>query len=229
MQKQLLLIERSVRALRVEFETELASQQLLDEGLGTRLPIRSAMETLLSSGNAFPEVTPSANEPYFPGLYCGFSGKGVLKPITVRGLSLLGAASQEPMEQSTCLVARVEIGQRAPPKWISLEVAVEREDLLRTRNLVTRFNCCFRGGYNLENLGLALRLHLESEDKEYYTHSFPALDTPFEFTYNITPSQYDELPLQEASEAWFIINLPVYGRKPYDFILSHFETKGDPA
>jgi hypothetical protein len=226
-QQQLFALERSIRALRAGLENELASERLLDSDLGPTVPIRTAMEMLLSSRNPFPPKAALPNDEFFPGLYCGYSRKDV-KPVTVHAISFSLVEPDEPTEQSTCLVARIPIESKATHNC-SFEITVDRDDLLLTKSLVTRFVCCFRGPEPRENLKLCLRLQVGSEYKDYCTRSFPALDTPFEFTFTIDSKQYRELPVKEATEAWFLMTLPVPGGKPYEFLVSYFEAKGDPA
>jgi len=228
MQKQLYLLERSVRAMRADLENELVSTRSLGQPTDQTIPIRSAMETQLTSGKPFSPISPAPYEHFIPGLSFGYVGESAGNLVRVRGLSFERASLDNPIDISTCLVAEITVDETSTPDWLTFEVALEWQDIVRVKNLVAKFVWCFRSAPQpqLGNFQVGLRLKIGSEFSTHCTRSFPALDVPLEFSYGIDRKQWAELAVKKAVAAKLIILLPVASRAPYDFIVSHFEARG---
>jgi hypothetical protein len=229
--KQLYMLERTVRALRANFEQRLASLEeepsLIRESISA---MTCPLSHFLHSCHVLERKKYSPYENFAEGVCAAYPTKGnaVAVDLETRGFS---HRHENETSGSTCLLLHVQRQSTATPAWATLEVEVDPALLFRHEALETRIILSFinKNWTSLGTFRVSLGLFSDAGFQDLEARTFPALDVPIEMAWTLSPTQMALLPKTDLQKAKIIIGLPTPENASYTAVLSHFEILGRNA
>lgn len=225
---QLAGLERMMRTLRAEVETQISSFSPTD--IDSVTEVRTGLAEMFASGAAMPAISAQPYEHFCPGVWVGIDQEVGDCGATVT----LKTLHQHNSLDGSARMARLSINPVFPlvekPRWVTLESTVDIESLRAAKSLrldiVSFFDIAPRNTAQIpRHITLTLRLHRrDGAQSDHLGYRVPVSTMPFEHSMIVAEIGMGALHLVEAVEATLIIELPLAGE--FTLNVDHFSLKG---
>ncbi|QUS36084.1 hypothetical protein [Falsirhodobacter algicola] len=226
MRMQMMSIERMMRLLQSELETQIGALAPADVNRFADVP--SGLSRLLQNGETMAPRLAEAYKPFADAVWVGLDHEKGSASATVA----LKAAS-EPAALGTFRSARLSINPVFPlaekPGWLTLETDIDLDPLRRARgmrlDLVSFFDIASRNEVNIaRNVQIGLRRFWEDGNfDDLLNYQMPVSTMPFEHAVTVPDSTFAELQLDRAHRLSLIFVLPTAG--DYTFHMDYLSIK----
>ena len=224
---QLTAMERMMRTLRAEVETQISAFSPTDIAAVTE--VRTGLAEMFATGAAMSAISAQPYQHFCPGVWIGLDQEVGDCGATV---ALKTLHPHDPLEAST-RVARLSVNPVFPlvekPRWVTLESTVDIEALRAAKGLrldiISFFDIAPRNTAQIpRHVTLTLRLRRrDGVQSDHLGYRVPVSTMPFEHSMTVAESGMGALHLAEAAEATLIIELPLAGE--FTLNLDHFSLK----
>lgn len=224
---QLTAMERMMRTLRAEVETQISAFSPADIAVATEM--RTGLAEMFASGAAMPAISAQPYQHFCPGVWIGMDQEVGDCGATV---ALKTLHPHDPLDGSA-RVARLSVNPVFPlvekPRWMTLESTVDIEALRAAKGLrldiISFFDIAPRNTAQIpRHMTLTLRLRRrDGAQSDHLGYRVPVSTMPFEHSMIVAESGMSALHLAEAVEATLIIELPLAGE--FTLNLDHFSLK----
>lgn len=225
--KQLHMLERTVRAMRANFEHRIAmSGNSTVQRRALISSISCSLTNFLRSCHVIERKKYSPYENFTEGVCAAYPTKGnaVAVDLEARGFS---HRHENETSGSTCLLVHIQ-RQAATPAWATLETEIDPATFFEHEAVEVRILLSFinKNWTALGTFRVSLGLITPEGFQDFEGRNFPALDVPIEMSWTLSPAQMALLPKSNLQKAKIIIGFPTPENAAYTAILSHFEILG---
>lgn len=222
MRHQLYQMERMLRSLRQDLEQAITSSSV---DLSSSPVYRPVTTSLSADVPTTSEKFAGVVQPYVdfaPGICASYTDGDAGNSIAIEYFSA------ERMKVGKILDAKCTVSEHTPSKWLTLEVAIAVQDLVRCKQLQSHFSFCAidSKGLLLPNLAVVLRGFIGGDHTDIAHTTYPCLGKYIEFLHEVSETQLTAADYRKWDAAKFILFLPVERGESYTISISHFDTIG---
>lgn len=225
---RLYLLEKSLSITRAELELAILDDPQLKQSARSEFPVGSGLGQLLNSNERIEHAAIIRGEHFSKGVYCAWDKNDESTSCAIETVGFDPVGVDGNFHPSSCLIVTPRFNPLRPAEWFTLYTTLDLAALRLASALKLQLVLTFRyePNKNTENFGVWLRLNFDNEHKDYQRQTFPVMDVPLSFLFEIPRDVYSKLALADAKSAEILIGLPTSAAASPSLIISAFNLTG---